>query len=479
MFSQVLKAGLKFVDWFIPNSTKLERSDLSVARNFVFTHLVGPLSSQFIGVYLYRTDPNPGFACWTIILAITSFWALPFVLKYTRNLQLSALISVETLTFVSLFGTYWYGGVSSPFLPWLLVALLLGFFYLSDRPLAIMTLFALNFLGLVGVYLLHDFPEIVPVAKLASVGWMSILVATVYMSWMAIYYNNIMSMRSEVERETERHRLTAEKLAEAKRDAEQANHAKSIFLAKMSHEFRTPLNAIIGYSELILESLNPDTTTAQKEKDLQRINAAGKHLLSLVNDVLDLSKIESETIEILPHDFSLDNFCDQVVANVQPLMKKNANTFNVQRPNHLDFVHTDETKLRQVVLKLLSNAAKFTKNGTVTLVVKRQMIEGSDWIEFQVKDDGIGIDPSILPKLFQNFQQASTGTSRDYGGTGLGLSISQKLCTLLGGEIVVSSALGKGSTFLVRVPSKITAVLTSENENQAHITNSNLIKELA
>ncbi|MFB2550358.1 sensor histidine kinase [Ensifer soli] len=463
----MLNQALKLIDSFILNAAVLERSDLSVARNFVFTHLFGPFLGQAIVIYLYRTDPDPGIECWTIIVSIWLFWTLPFVLKLTNDLHLSAILSVELLTFTSLFGTFFYGGVSSPFLPWLIVALLLGFFYLNDRPLVIMVLFACNFAGFIAAYLAFGFPEIVPLSRLSSVGWISILSATLYMSWMAIYYSNIMSMRSTVERETELHRQTAEKLREAKKRAESANHSKSIFLAKMSHEFRTPLNAVIGYSELLLEMIEPSTATAQKQEDLRRINAAGKHLLSLVTDVLDLSKIESDTIELKAEPFSLDDFCEQVTATIQPLVESNKNTLSVQRPARIGTMVGDQTKLRQVVVNLLSNAAKFTREGTVTLIVKRQKIASSDWIEMTVRDTGIGIPADDLPRLFQDFQQVTGGNGGKYGGTGLGLAISQKLCTLMGGGITVISELGKGSSFTVRIPAAAPDAAPATDERYA------------
>lgn len=443
------------IDWFIPGAVTLERSDLSISRNFVFTHIVGPLMSQMIGVYLYRADPNPGFAFWTIEICITLFWALPFVLKYTNNIRLAAFLSVELLAFTSLFGTYFYGGVSSPFLPWLLVALLLGFFYLSDRPLVVVCLFAVNISALLSAYLAFGFPVRVPLAELSSVGWLSILSATIYMAWMAIYYASVMSMRSEVERETERHRLTTEKLSAAKVAADAANQSKSIFLAKMSHEFRTPLNAVIGYSELLLEAMEDDGADEQKKKDMTRINSAGKHLLSLVADVLDLSKIESDTIDLKQEYFSLSELIDQVVATTQPMAQTNRNQLVVQRAAGLGYMMSDATKLRQVILNILSNAAKFTSDGVITLIARRQKTAAGDWIEILVRDTGIGIAQDAMGKLFQNFSQASAATSSKYGGTGLGLALSQRFCALMGGSITMTSELGHGSCFTVRVPADI------------------------
>jgi signal transduction histidine kinase len=439
------------IDWFIPTAAKAERSERGLAQNFVFTHLFGPLLSQSIALFLYLSDPHHGIACWTVIICIWLFWTLPFVYRGTGNLQLSALISVELLAFTSLFGAFFYGGVSSPFLPWLIIALLLGFFYLSERPLLVVGLFTLNILGFCLAYLQWGFPELVPQQQLATVGWISILSATIYMSWMAIYYANMIAMRSDLEREAERHRETSIRLREAKDLADVANRAKSIFLAKMSHELRTPLNAVIGFSEILLEDVDLDGRNRHKKDDLERINSAGKHLLSLVTDVLDLSKIESNFIELKIEKFDLNEMVLEVIANVQPMVSAKGNKLVVKCSKNLGIVSTDQTKLRQAALNLMSNAAKFTQEGTITLSVQRRKSQSGDWIEIQVLDSGIGIAQSDIGRLFQNFGQANRATSSKYGGTGLGLALSQKLCGLLGGGISATSELGQGSCFTIRV----------------------------
>jgi len=459
---------LRYVDWFIPEEARRERSELGRARNFVMTHVFGPALGQSISVFLYLTDPVRGLACWTVIACITAFWTLPLALKLTRSLQLVALISVQMLTFVTLFGSYFYGGVSSPFLPWLLVALLLGFFYLSDRPMLVLGVLTAN---LMGFYLAYSwqggFPQHLPHAALSTVGLISVFSATVYMSWMAVYYVSMIALKSDLEVEAQRHRGTAVRLRQAKDAADRANRAKSIFLAKMSHELRTPLNAVIGYSELLLEQNEGDEARADKLADLRRINAAGRHLLSLVTDVLDLSSIEANTIVISPEPFELGDFVEGVVSTVQPLLDKNGNTLLVRAAEPLGSVNTDQTKLRQAVLNLLSNAAKFTQAGTVTLSVRRDQKPGGDWIELGVGDTGIGIADSDLPKLFQDFGQATAGTQNKYGGTGLGLALSQKFCALMGGGISVRSEIGRGSTFTIRVPATLSAEETAPSEPAA------------
>jgi signal transduction histidine kinase len=447
----IWKELIRFIDWFIPPEAKLERSQRGLAQNFVFTHLFGPLLSQSISLFLYLSDPHRGAACWTVIVCIWLFWAFPFVYRYTANLQLSALISVELLAFTSLLGAYFYGGVSSPFLPWLLVSLLLGFFYLSERPIVIIGLFTFNIFGFILAYLLWGFPTLLSHEQLSMVGWISILSATIYMSWMAIYYANMITVGSELEREAERHRETAVRLREAKDMADEANRAKSIFLAKMSHELRTPLNAVIGYSEILLEGVEFEGKDSRRKPDLERINAAGKHLLSLVTDVLDLSKIESNHVELKIEQFDLNEMIREVVATVQPTVAEKGNKLVIRCPSDLGIVSTDPTKLRQAALNLLSNAAKFTDAGTIILSVHRRKHQAGDWIEIQVQDTGIGISESEIGRLFQNFGQANRATYSKYGGTGLGLALSQKLCALMGGGISATSTPGRGSCFTIRV----------------------------
>jgi signal transduction histidine kinase len=245
-----------------------------------------------------------------------------------------------------------------------------------------------------------------------------------------------------------------EGLRAAKNAADEASRTKSRFLATMSHELRTPLNAVIGYSEMMLEEAE-GAGNAEQAADLRKIHGAGKHLLALVNDVLDLSKIEAGKAGLDADGFDLGGLVDEVAVAAEPLVLKNGNTLEVARAADLGAAVGDATKLRQVLLNLLSNAAKFTRNGRVTLAAARERGLDGDWIVISVRDTGIGISAAGRAKLFQSFSQLDLSIGRNFGGTGLGLALSRQLCELMGGTITVESEPGRGSCFTVRVPAMI------------------------
>jgi signal transduction histidine kinase/CheY-like chemotaxis protein len=240
-------------------------------------------------------------------------------------------------------------------------------------------------------------------------------------------------------------------LTVAKEMAEQANRTKSTFLANMSHELRTPLNAIIGYSEL-LEEEAAERGLSEIAPDLSRIQAAGKHLLALINDVLDLSKIEAGKMELFLEDFDVCALVQDVESTIRPVVERNQNLLEVSCPASIGTIHADLTRVRQVLFNLLSNAAKFTQHGRVRLEVVPLRLSGREWVEFAVADTGIGLTPEQQRRLFQSFSQADPSTSRKYGGTGLGLVISRRFAQLMGGDIQLQSELGRGSVFTVRLP---------------------------
>ena len=252
--------------------------------------------------------------------------------------------------------------------------------------------------------------------------------------------------------ELQRHERELEE--KAQQLAEASQH-KSRFLANMSHELRTPLTAIIGYSEMVqeqVEDLGPETA-GPMAGHVRRITTAGRHLLALINDVLDISKIEAGKMELVSERFDVGELVENVTAVTQPLAERNGNRLEVRCDRAaVGEMVADQAKVRQAVLNLLSNACKFTQNGTVTLEVGRTGGESGEWLTFTVRDTGIGMNPAQVERLFEEFQQAEATTTRKYGGTGLGLALSRRLCRLMGGDITAESELHKGSVFTMRLP---------------------------
>ena len=257
---------------------------------------------------------------------------------------------------------------------------------------------------------------------------------------------------------------TAE-LAKSMSEAEKANQAKSQFLANMSHELRTPMNAIIGYSEMLIEEAE-DVGQDDFIPDLQKIHGAGKHLLNLINDILDLSKIEAGRMELYLETFGIKNLINETVSTIHPLIEKNNNTLECNLADDLGQMHADLTKVRQSLFNLLSNASKFTNDGTISLNVSFCTVEGQKMVAFDVSDTGIGMNSSQINKLFQAFTQADASTTRKYGGTGLGLAITKKFCQMMGGDISVESEIGKGSTFTILLPVQVidSSKITKQSE---------------
>lgn len=252
--------------------------------------------------------------------------------------------------------------------------------------------------------------------------------------------------------EIQERRRTETLLERARLDAEEASKTKSLFLANVSHELRTPLNAIIGYSEMLQEDA-ADFGYEEISPDLDKINTAGKHLLGIINEILDLSKIEAGRIDITVESFLVQDVIDTIVGTISPLITANENTLALDCDPNLGIMETDVTRLRQILYNFLSNAAKFTKNGTITLSAHRA--PDTDRLNFSVSDTGIGMNEEQLERVFDPFIQGDSSTTRKYGGTGLGLTVNREFARLLGGEVDVKSTPGKGSTFTICLPSII------------------------
>ena len=283
-------------------------------------------------------------------------------------------------------------------------------------------------------------------------------------------YGRDITARVRAEEQLRLHRDHLEELVEertrdlesARDEAQQANRAKSAFLANMSHELRTPLNAIIGYTEILQEDAD-DAGQTQTSADLHKIHTAAKHLLSLINDILDLSKIEAGRMQIEPEEFAVGNLVASVVSTVQPLARANQNRLVVKCEEELGIMTSDGTRLRQSLLNLLSNACKFTHNGTVTLSVSRTHAAGEDWMQFRIEDTGIGMNAEQQSKLFEAFSQVHLQKGK-FGGTGLGLALTRHLCRMMGGDVTVDSQPGHGSQFTICLPAVAPQACANHND---------------
>jgi signal transduction histidine kinase len=250
-----------------------------------------------------------------------------------------------------------------------------------------------------------------------------------------------------------------DEIQEKSRQLAEASQHKSQFLANMSHELRTPLNAIIGVSEMLREDAE---ALKQDTEPLDRVLGASRHLLALINDILDLSKIEAGRMELNLASFSLAPVIEEVIKTIEPLAAKNGNQVVMHCDREIGTMHADQMRLRQGLLNLMSNANKFTERGTITIDARHRQENDDDWITLAVTDTGIGMTPEQMGKLFQEFSQASSSTASKYGGTGLGLAISRRFCQMMGGDITVASEVGRGSTFTIRLPRIVEAAKAVE-----------------
>lgn len=449
-------------DWLTPDHLKGDLHTRKRVQMFVISHLFGPFIAAPIPIFLSFADPNPLPHVPILAASIFGFWLfLPLLKMFPRAYVPMALVSVLNLTFAVLWGSFNYGGTSSPFLMWFVLTPLLAFMYFGSNWSTRLFVGAQIVLGIgafYGFYLLASFPVHIPVEDMVVAGVLSALGTTTYVFVMAVYYANVVDNQSELVQEITRHQDTLKMLTDAKDEAERANGAKSDFLAKMSHELRTPLNAVLGYSEILLEDAELDGR-GEQIADLQKISAAGKHLLAMVNDILDISKIEAGKMTLNIEPVDLDALVAEVDATARPLAAKNANSFIIDSPETLGLIEADATKLRQAVFNLISNAAKFTHNGRITMSTRKLRIANQNWVEIAISDTGIGISKEQQQALFSNFTQANSKIAATYGGTGLGLALSQNICKLMGGNISIESELGHGSRFAIRLPMPDEAVI--------------------
>ena len=445
------------VDWFIPKHIGADREMRKQARMFLYSHIFGPIIGNSVPLALYFFNPTPGYDIGVLLVLINSFWLYPFVLRATGRYYLLSVVSVQNLTVCILLNCYFYGGVSSPTLPWVLTIPLLAFFYVGSSPkmrTVVLTQLAINLLGFVVIYQLGPHTSSgMSAGATEALGLISTVAAALYVSMMALFYANALASQFELEAEMREHEITAVALRQATEDAQRAGAAKTDFLAKMSHELRTPLNAVIGYSEILLEDAADENDPAGVA-DLKKIHSAGHNLLKLVNEVLDLSKIDAGKMEVFNE---VADCADMLRQAGQPYLQpaqEAGNEFAIETAPGLGMIHTDVMKLNQTIGELLDNAVKHTRGGRIVLTGARVAGARGDEIVISVSDTGAGIARERFPVLFEQFNVAADVSATKYGGTNLGLSLSKKLCRLLQGDISVESELGVGSCFTIRLPAE-------------------------
>lgn len=453
--SQMIAALDRLVNYFIPPDIAADRDARNRAHVFLVSHILGPFIGNVVPIALYVLDPAPGYEVAVLAISITSFWIFPFVLRAGAPYNPLALVSIQNLTFCILWSCYFYGGVTSPTLPWVLVIPLLAFFYLGSSKslrVIVMIMFAVNLAIFSSLYLFgYHIKNDLPVAAMQGLGLVSTVAASLYVAMMALYYAKIQASQTELEGEMRQHMATAAALRLATEEAERASAAKAEFLAKMSHELRTPLNAVIGYSQILLEDAE-DEGDSQSIADLNKIHSAGQHLLKLVNEVLDLSKIEAGKMELDLEETDLTTLLGEIVHSHRPSASNNGNEIICTLASDLGTALCDAGKFRNLTGQLIDNAVKFTQNGRIEVAAERRVDGSSDELVIDVVDTGIGIAPDQITNLFEKFTVADDSSTSKYGGTGLGLALSQRLCKLMGGEISVESDVGKGSRFTIRMP---------------------------
>jgi signal transduction histidine kinase len=447
-------AVFPLLDWFIPEHLRADAAMHRQARIYLITHLFGPPLGFMLSFNFYVLDPHPSAAFWLLTALEAAFYLYPFLLRVVGSLAVLAPISVQHFTFVILFGSFQYGGVSSPFFPWLGIVPLAATFYLSGR-LRILALL-LVCLQILGFYMIHAlgfaFPERVPTAMLAAMGIMSALCTCIFVSILSLYNARIVTaQQDELEREVENHRLTEAKLRRAKDDAERADRAKSAFLANTSHELRTPLNAIIGFAEVIRSETFGPVDNPRYLEYLKDIYDSGRHLLRIINDILDLSKIEAGKATLDREErVELAAVIEAPVRMMLPQAQADSIRIVLDLAPGLPLVVGSERMLQQVFINLLSNAVKFTPSHGVVTVHAHRTSEGG--IVVVIADSGIGMTDADIDLAMTVFGQVDNDLARRYSGTGLGLPLAKAIVELHRGTLEIESYPGRGTTVTVTLP---------------------------
>ena len=440
-----------FLDYFIPPDIRVKPDWHRRARMFMLSHVFGPFLGNVIPLYLFIVGFRLDYRFWVFAVSITAFWAYPFLLKWTERYTLLAFVSVQNLLFCILWACYSYGGIYSPFLPWVLITPTLAFFYLPSTGRfrdSLLLLIAANVL-IFGWLVVsgNPFPP-VDLERLQVIGIISTISASIYVAMMSLYFARVLKDQQRFEREVGDLIATTENLESLTAAAEQASAAKADFIASMSHELRTPLNAVIGYSQLLLDDAREegDGTIV---RDLENINGAGAHLLKLVNDILDFSKIEAGKMEIYPTRDNLRHQIEEIARRVKPELSERNYEFELHFSGATDLLETDWSSICKRLMHLLIGAATSPSGGKLVLVVRGD-VEGGCLLEIEDKQGAL--DGKPLETLFDVFHDDRDATPTKYGGAGIGLALGLKFIRLIGGDIKARHNGRGGRIFSLRLP---------------------------
>lgn len=446
-------AYMNLIEYFVPASVRADRDKANQARMFLISHSLGPILGNAVPLSVLAFNATLRIDAIVLVAAVTAFWIFPWLLRRGIRYDVLVLTSVVNLNFCILWSCYFYGGVSSPTLPWLLIIPILSLFYIGgERRLqpALLAISAGAFVLFLVMYSLVPPPPMnMPAFAVHGLGFVSTAAALAYVATMAIYYSRIFDASIALEAEVQRRRATADQLREAIVAADRAGSAKADFLARMSHEIKTPLNAIIGYSQLLREEALPQGEAARQ--DIDRIHSAGTYLLRLINMILDLSKLEAGKMRFDIRRQSLVRCLSATVAEYRASTGGPRNSIVLDVDGQLDEASFDSLRLKQVLTTIIENADQHTSRGTIA-VVARPAMGSSGTFDIRIVDTGAGIPPETLGTLFENLHATREAAGGRFGGTGLSLTVAQLLCRAMGGGIAVESTVGLGSSFTVSLP---------------------------
>jgi signal transduction histidine kinase len=442
-----------FLDYFIPPELRVQPDWHRRARMFMLSHVFGPFLGNVIPLYLYIVGIALDYRFWGFVGSVTIFWAYPFLLKWTERYKLLAFISVQNLLFCILWACYSYGGIYSPFLPWLLITPTLAFFYLPSTGLfrdALLALISVNVLAFAALVLGgYQFPA-VDLEMFQVIGIISTISASVYVAMMSLYFARVLKEQQRFEREVGDLLATTENLESLTAAAEQASAAKASFIASMSHELRTPLNAVIGYSQLLLDDAE-EQGDESITRDLESINGAGTHLLKLVNDILDFSKIEAGKMDMFATRDNLKQRLEEIERTMRPILAERGYQFDMD-VGQVDFlVETDWSALVKAMTHFLTGAATSPAGGELHLRASRD----GDICVLEIEDPHGASDGRPLETLFDVFHDDRDASPTKYGGAGIGLALGLRFVRLVGGDISAVHNLRGGRTFTITVPAEV------------------------